>query len=105
MQLMHVSLLTGVLQHGCGRLQAVPGVEGVEVEGGAAAEHLQPPETLQGAALLLLVPVARPPPSAQGPHTPLLQSVCRYINSCIQVASCAILLTLYILDLFSKTHV
>ena len=102
MQLMHVSLLTGVLQHGCGRLQAVPGVEGVEVEGGAAAEHLQPPETLQGAALLLLVPVARPPPRAQGPHTPLLQSVCRYINSCIQVASCAILLTLYILDLFLK---
>ena len=72
---MQVSLLTGELQHGCGHLHLVPGVHGVEVEGGAAAEHLQPPETLQGAALLLLVPVPRPPPRPQRPHTPLLQGV------------------------------
>ena len=75
---MQVSLLTGELQHGCGHLQAVAGVHGLkvlEVEGGAAAEHLQPPETLQGAAFLLLVPVPRPPPRPQRPHTPLLQGV------------------------------
>ena len=69
-----VSLLTGELQHGCGHGPGL-GVHGVEVEGGAAAEHLQPPETLQGAALLLLVPVPRPPPRPQRPHTPLLQGV------------------------------
>ena len=69
---MHVSLLTGELQHGCGH---GPGLDVLGVEGGAAGEHLQPPETLQGAALLLLVPVPRPPPRPQRPHTPLLQGV------------------------------